>query len=55
MRIGYFSYLSKASSKFIESCVNIGIPLNPDVNTPAGTMGVTKVHVFDPYDPYFKA
>ncbi|KAF8481381.1 alcohol oxidase [Gautieria morchelliformis] len=43
VRTGYFGYMSKASSKWIESCVNMGIPLNPDVNTPAGTLGVTKV------------
>ena len=43
MRVGYFGYLSKASAKWMESCVNLGIPLNPDINTPAGTIGVTKV------------
>ncbi|KAF8581790.1 GMC oxidoreductase [Ramaria rubella] len=43
VRVGYFSHVSRATPKWLEACVNIGIPWNPDVNTPAGTMGVTKV------------
>ncbi|KAF8516688.1 alcohol oxidase [Hysterangium stoloniferum] len=43
VNVGYFGYCSNATKKWIEACVNMGIPANPDINTPAGTLGVTKV------------
>ncbi|KAB5591168.1 hypothetical protein CTheo_5377 [Ceratobasidium theobromae] len=41
-RTGY-SYISDMSKTWIESCKEVGIPYNPDINTPAGTIGVTEV------------
>ena len=40
--VGYFGYLTQISSKWIQACINLGIPLSPDINTPSGTLGVTK-------------
>ncbi|KIJ29293.1 GMC oxidoreductase [Sphaerobolus stellatus SS14] len=41
---GYFGNFAAISSKWVDACKNIGIPYNPDINSPTGgTMGVTKV------------
>ncbi|KAF8599117.1 GMC oxidoreductase [Ceratobasidium sp. AG-I] len=41
-RTGY-SYITDLGKKWIESCTTVGIPYNPDINTPAGTIGVSQV------------
>ncbi|KAF8531934.1 alcohol oxidase [Gautieria morchelliformis] len=42
--VGYFGYIHTVCSKWMQSCFNLGIPFNPDVNSAeAGTLGVTKV------------
>ncbi|KIJ46345.1 GMC oxidoreductase [Sphaerobolus stellatus SS14] len=46
VNVGYFGYCSAATTKWIESCINAGIPKSPDFNTPAGTMGVNKVMTY---------
>ncbi|GJJ09802.1 hypothetical protein Clacol_004026 [Clathrus columnatus] len=49
--VGYFNYRTRVTTKFIESCVNLGIPLNPDVNSPTrGTLGVTKISMLVSYN-----
>ncbi|CDO75176.1 GMC oxidoreductase [Trametes cinnabarina] len=40
--VGYFGWVAPGTRKFIEACANVGIPAVPDVNTPKGSMGVTK-------------
>ena len=42
--VGY-SHLSKISAAFNEACDKAGVKYNPDVNTPSGTLGVTKVRL----------
>jgi len=46
VEIGYFGYYSKITSKFIKSCVRLGIPYVPDTNTIGGTLGVTKIMTY---------
>ncbi|KXN88615.1 L-sorbose 1-dehydrogenase [Leucoagaricus sp. SymC.cos] len=46
IRVGYNNYVSNLSRAFIKSCINIGIPLNPDFNGPQGTMGVSRVMTY---------
>lgn len=42
-----YSYLSEMMEKgFIASCEEIGIPANPDLNTPDDTIGVTRFQTF---------
>ncbi|QRV90274.1 GMC oxidoreductase [Ceratobasidium sp. AG-Ba] len=41
-RTGY-SYISDMGKLWIESCKGVGIPYNPDINTPAGTIGVSEI------------
>jgi len=43
VNVGYFGYCSEATTKWIQACINLSIPKSADVNTPAGTLGVTKV------------
>ena len=43
MRIGYFSDTSKTSADFVKACNEVGIPYNPDFNTPKGCLGVNKI------------
>jgi hypothetical protein len=43
IRVGYNNFVTKPSQAFIKSCVNVGIPFNPDFNGPQGTMGVSRV------------
>ncbi|CAE7109818.1 unnamed protein product [Rhizoctonia solani] len=38
-----YSYRANTVGLFVESCKEIGIPYNPDINTPAGTMGVSEI------------
>ncbi|CAE6501665.1 unnamed protein product [Rhizoctonia solani] len=38
-----YSYCANTVGLFIESCKDIGIPYNPDINTPEGTMGVSEI------------
>jgi hypothetical protein len=45
VQVGYFNYVSRASKEFIASCINVGIPFNPDFNGPAGTIGVSRVSI----------
>ena len=40
---GLFNYTSEGTRRFIKACVNAGIRYMPDLNTPAGTMGASKV------------
>ncbi|KAG8775870.1 hypothetical protein FRC12_001229 [Ceratobasidium sp. 428] len=44
-RTGY-SYITDMGKTWIESCKEVGIPYNPDINTPAGTIGVSEVITF---------
>ncbi|THG97943.1 hypothetical protein EW145_g7512 [Phellinidium pouzarii] len=46
VEVGYFGFFSNLSSKWIEACKFIGIPYVPDINTIAGTMGVTKLMTY---------
>ncbi|KAH9902635.1 GMC oxidoreductase [Cubamyces lactineus] len=46
VEIGYFGYASAGTPKFIEACTKAGIPATPDVNTPKGSLGVTKVMTY---------
>ncbi|KAH9945051.1 GMC oxidoreductase [Epithele typhae] len=43
VQTGLHSYTSPTTPRFIQSCEEIGIPLVPDLNTSAGSMGVSKV------------
>lgn len=44
---GHSSYKSEATSKgFVNACVEVGIPFNPDLNTPRGSEGVTQFTTF---------
>ncbi|KAH9847494.1 GMC oxidoreductase [Lenzites betulinus] len=43
VKVGLFGHASAYAPKFIKACENVGIPAVADVNTPRGTMGVTKV------------
>ncbi|CAE6535768.1 unnamed protein product [Rhizoctonia solani] len=38
-----YSYFANTCKLWIESCNEVGIPYNPDINTPAGTMGVSEI------------
>lgn len=38
-----YSYITDLGKLWIESCKTVGIPHNPDINTPAGMIGVTHV------------
>ncbi|KAH7341232.1 GMC oxidoreductase [Rhizoctonia solani] len=38
-----YSYRANTVELFIESCKDVGIPYNPDINTPEGTMGVSEL------------
>ncbi|GJJ09788.1 hypothetical protein Clacol_004012 [Clathrus columnatus] len=50
VNVGHFGYLTEASKKLFQACVNLGIPLNPDVNSPTrGTLGVTKFFTWNVY------
>ncbi|KAJ8496586.1 hypothetical protein ONZ51_g1036 [Trametes cubensis] len=46
VEIGYFGYASAGTPKFIEACTKVGIPATPDVNTPKGSLGVTKAMTY---------
>lgn len=46
IRIGYNNTITNPSRAFIKSCVNIGIPFNPDFNGPQGTMGVSRIMTY---------
>lgn len=46
MRIGYFSDVSQASTKFIKACMNVGIAYSPDFNTSKGSLGVNKIMTY---------
>ncbi|KAM5537230.1 hypothetical protein V8D89_009163 [Ganoderma adspersum] len=46
MQTGLFNYTSEGTRRFIKACVNAGIRYMPDLNTPAGTMGASKVMTF---------
>jgi choline dehydrogenase-like flavoprotein len=53
--VGYFGYIHTVCAKWMQSCLNLGIPFNPDVNNAeAGTLGVTKVCDFTvvPVEPW---
>ena len=42
-----YSHLTEIGEKgFLESCYEIGIPANPDINTPSGTCGATRFQTF---------
>ncbi|SNX82975.1 related to gmc type oxidoreductase [Melanopsichium pennsylvanicum] len=44
---GHSSYKSEVTSKgFVNACVEVGIPFNPDLNTPRGSEGVTQFTTF---------
>ncbi|CAE6457084.1 unnamed protein product [Rhizoctonia solani] len=38
-----YSYFADTCKLWIESCKEVGIPYNPDINTPAGTIGVSEI------------
>ncbi|KAG9080682.1 hypothetical protein FRC06_006279, partial [Ceratobasidium sp. 370] len=38
-----YSWAKDLVKSWIEACKEIGIPYNPDINTPAGTISVSKV------------
>ncbi|KAF8676907.1 Gmc oxidoreductase [Rhizoctonia solani] len=38
-----YSYFADTCRLWIESCKQVGIPYNPDINTPAGTIGVSEI------------
>ncbi|CAE6468564.1 unnamed protein product [Rhizoctonia solani] len=38
-----YSYRANTVGLFIEACKEVGIPYNPDINTPEGTMGVSEL------------
>ncbi|KAK7690471.1 hypothetical protein QCA50_005569 [Cerrena zonata] len=44
--IGHFGHYSHAAKMIVKACVELGIPHSPDVNTPKGTMGVTKLMTY---------
>ncbi|KAF8484414.1 hypothetical protein JB92DRAFT_3131486 [Gautieria morchelliformis] len=37
VQVGFFAYFSIASAKWLQSCINAGIPVKRDVNTTSGT------------------
>ncbi|KAI0749699.1 GMC oxidoreductase [Daedaleopsis nitida] len=41
-----YGYATAGTPKFIEACVKNGIPHVPDVNTPTGSLGVTKAMTY---------
>ncbi|KLO10967.1 alcohol oxidase [Schizopora paradoxa] len=43
VQVGYFGHFGTICSAFNDACVKVGIPYCADVNTPSGTLGVTKV------------
>ncbi len=44
---GHSSYKAEVTSKgFVNACVEVGIPFNPDLNTPRGSEGVTQFTTF---------
>ncbi|KAF8582803.1 GMC oxidoreductase [Ramaria rubella] len=46
MRVGFFGHLSEVSSAWIKACIKAGIAYMPDVNTPKGTLGITRVMTY---------
>lgn len=40
---GHFAYVSAGTKRFLEACNGVGIPFNPDFNTPRGTLGANTV------------
>ena len=47
--VGHYGNFSDSSKRFIEACVNVGIPYTPDLNTPKGTLGISSVRAIIPY------
>jgi choline dehydrogenase len=43
---GFNSHFMNVSSKWVDACVNLGIPKNPDFNTISGTMGVNRIMTY---------
>lgn len=41
--VGHYGYFSNGAKRFVEACVNVGIPYITDFNTPKGNLGVTSV------------
>ncbi|KAI0775063.1 GMC oxidoreductase [Trametes elegans] len=46
VEMGYNSYASLGTGRFIEACTKVGIPAVADVNTAKGTLGATKAVTF---------
>jgi len=46
VQVGYFGHYAAICSAFNDACVKAGIPYSPDVNTPLGTLGVTKIMTY---------
>jgi len=43
VKVGYFNTITENSKAFVESCIKLGIPYNPDFNGPQNTGGVSRV------------
>ncbi|KAF8527456.1 GMC oxidoreductase [Hysterangium stoloniferum] len=46
VKVGFWGYFAKSSAKWLQACVNVGVPYTDDVNSPRGTLGVTRVMTY---------
>lgn len=44
--VGHHGNFSGSTKRFVEACVNVGIPYTADFNTPKGTLGISSVRHF---------
>jgi choline dehydrogenase len=46
LKVGHGTYTNPTTGAFVQACHEIGIPVSPDINTSAGTLGATRVSTF---------